>query len=156
VYILKCEAFDDELSARYSNTCCKDGCHGTNTLIPVTPYALDATAENRRLDWELGIQGLVCCGRYEFVRSLSREWWVEKGLSVNLWSRLEADRLMHKGSWHKSYDSGSGRTDVGVARSVGVSVEAIKKVKTSAGKCPACGSKWNKEVCDNCGHGGGM
>lgn len=156
MFILKCEAFDDEASVRYSNKCCV-GCHENNALIPVTPYAIDATLQNHRLDWEIGIQAMVCCGRFEFVRSLSREWWVKKGESIGLWTREQVERLMHRGSWHPTYDdSRVGRSELAIARAVGVSAGAIKKVKTGAGKCPACGTKWSGEVCDNCGYGAGI
>lgn len=154
MYILKCEAFDGEMGVRYANHCCKGDCHERGEFINVTPYAIDATPENRRLDWEIGIQGMVCCGRYEYVRSLSREWWVKKGQEVGLWSEERASALMHKGSWHKTYER---RTSSIVLAGSGASVSgASRKIATGAGKCPGCGAKWSGDVCDNCGHGAGI
>lgn len=154
MHILKCEAFNDALAGRYLNQCCSGDCHTTGNLIPVTPYALDATPENKRLDWDLGIQAMVCCGRFEFVRSLSREWWVNKGIEVGLWSEGKARALMHRGSWHKSYEQRT--STVVLAGSGAPSKGASRKVASGPGKCPACGSKWSGEVCDNCGHGAGI
>lgn len=152
MYILKCEAFNEEQSVRHANRCCVGDCHEANSLIPVTPFRIDATLENRRLDWEIGIQARVCCGRYEFVRSLSREWWVRKGQAVGLWDETKARTLMHGGSWHRTYERGSGRDGTGDSRNVGVSVKASAR-RVQSGKCPACGQKWMGEVCENCGHG---
>jgi hypothetical protein len=150
MYILKCEAFDSESSVRHNNRCCVGDCHVENRLIPVTPYAIDATLENRRLDWEMGIQAQVCCGRYEFVRSLSREWWANKGQSCGLWSREQVDKLMHKGSWHSTLERSPGRSGSGYSGTVGVSAAKSRK---GSNKCPGCSSTWNGEVCDNCGYG---
>lgn len=153
MYILKCEAFDGEIAGTKRNSCCQGDCHPDN-LINVTPYAIDATPENKRLDWELGIQGLVCCGRYEFVRSLSREWWIEKGREIGLWDLATAERLMRKGSWHKSYEQRS--SSVNVAGSRTSSARGAGKIATGAGRCPGCGLKWSGDVCDNCGYGAGI
>lgn len=154
MYILKCEAFDGEPGLLRPNRCCVGGCHEVLEFIRVTPYAIDATPENKRLDWELGIQAFVCCGRYEFVRALSREWWVKKGVEVGLWDEAKAKSLMHKGSWHKTYEQRS--SAVNVAGSGASGKGAARKVASGPGKCPACGSKWSGDVCDNCGHGAGI
>jgi len=139
VYILKCNSFDNEVSARYSNKCCNGKCHQDNELINVTPYAADATLPNRNLDWSLGIQGLVCCGRYEFVRSLSREWWIRKLAAIENWSLEEVRIKLSQGSWHKTFDK---------PRSV---VVVKPKVKVTSVNCPQCGARWNEQVCEDCG-----
>jgi hypothetical protein len=144
MYILNCQAFDAERSARYKNECCQGDCHETKAFINVTPYADDATLENRKIDWTLGIQGYVCCGRYEFVRSLSREWWVRALAKIDNWSEDKVRQYLTQGSWHKVYDVKTRRTEV------------VVKSKRSAreASCPQCGSKWNEVACDDCGYSG--
>ena len=148
VFILNCDAFDSEISLLKSNKCCADGCHATREFIAVTPYAIDATPENKRLDWELGIQAFVCCGRFNFVRSLSREWWVKKGVEAGLWKQEDVNRLMHKGSWHPTFDRPS---NVSPAGSRAVSKTPAKR---SVSKCPDCGSSWDQVICNSCGRQG--
>jgi hypothetical protein len=144
MYILDCIAFDEEKSARHRNECCKGDCHERGTLINVTPYASDATLENRSIDWSLGIQGYVCCGRYEFVRSLSREWWIRKLAQVDGWDEERLRSALHPASWHRVFATN---------RSQGPSKIQVKvKVKTNL--CPNCGSDWNEIICEECGHAG--
>jgi len=142
MYILKCDAFDGELSSRYSNKCCEGDCHSLGgSLINVTPWAADATLENRKIDWTLGIQGYVCCGRYEFVRSLSREWWIRKLGQVDNWSVEQVRAKLTQGSWHRTFDEPKSKPRL------------ISMPKSSI-KCPQCGSKWNEVACDGCGYTG--
>lgn len=141
MYILKCDAFDTEHSARFSNKCCQGDCHLKNTLINVTPYADDATLINKAIDWTLGIQGLVCCGRYEFVRSLSREWWIRKLAIIDNWSEDKIKQYLTQGSWHKTFDE---------PKKTNRRTEVV--VKKTINKCPQCGSKWNEVACDDCGY----
>jgi hypothetical protein len=105
MYILKCSAFDGEASVRYKNECCVD-CHERGFHIPVVPFVAGATLESRTtsIDWELGIQGEICCGRFEFVRSLSREWWVRKMAEVNGWDEAKVRSLLFTGSWHATME----------------------------------------------------
>lgn len=131
MHILTCKDFDDESTARFSNKCCDGDCHPNGALINVTPYAEDADLMNRRLDWSLGIQARVCCGRYEFVRSFSREWWI--------------NRLRKFGV---EVPTNRPKIQVTSNRSQGPS-----KVKTKI-KCPDCGSEWNEVICDGCGYSG--
>jgi hypothetical protein len=145
MYILKCEAFDDERSARYSNVCCKGDCHETKTFINVTPYTADSTLENRKVDWSLGIQGYVCCGRYEFVRSLSREWWVRRLAVIDNWSEEKVRTYLTQGSWHRVYDRGT---------TTGGRPAQSKARQTKVQHCPQCGSNWNEVACDDCGYSG--
>lgn len=156
MYILKCEAFDNEVSSRHANKCCVGDCHDSGGLIPVVPHALDATLENRRLDWEMGIQAMVCCGRYEFVRSLSREWWAKRGQEVGLWTEDTARKLMHQGSYHRTFErrsvSGSGYGSEG-SRNVSPRGNMGSSKVSGKGKCPGCGGKWSGDVCENCGYG---
>jgi hypothetical protein len=144
MYILNCEAFDTERSARHANACCKGDCHETKSFINVTPYAADATLENRKLDWSLGIQGYVCCGRYEFVRSLSREWWVRKLGEVNGWSEEVVKSYLTQGSWHRVYDKTVSRD----------TKQTPVKTQVKAPSCPQCGARWNEVACDDCGFTG--
>jgi len=143
MYILKCEAFDNERSARHSNKCCQGDCHKTGALINVVPYADDVTLMNRKIDWSLGIQGYVCCSRYEFVRSLSREWWIRQLAKIDNWSEDKIRQYLTQGSWHKIFDEPkktNRRTEV--------------KVKSRKSICPQCGSTWNEVACDDCGYSG--
>lgn len=145
MFILNCDAFDAEISLLKSNKCCADGCHSTREFIAVTPYAIDATLENRRLDWDLGIQAFVCCGRFNFVRSLSREWWVKKGVEIGLWPESKVRELMHKGSWHPSLDGPR------LVVSNGSTNPKSKSKAVRVAKCPTCGSSWDQVVCNSCG-----
>jgi len=146
MYILRCQAFDDERSARHSNKCCQGDCHdSTASLINVTPYADDATLENRKIDWTLGIQGLVCCGRYEFVRSLSREWWIRKLAIIDNWSEDKVRALLTQGSWHKTFDE---------PKKTNRRTEVVVQKRSKANNCPQCGSTWNEVACDDCGYTG--
>jgi len=144
MYILKCEAFNDEPTTRFSNKCCSGDCHSKQLFINVTPYADDATLENRRIDWSLGIQGYVCCGRYEFVRSLSREWWIRRLAIIDNWSESKVSEFLTQGSWHKTFDEPKTKSS-----SANRSKVQIKKTINS---CPQCGSRWNEVACDECGY----
>ena len=143
MYILGCTAFDEEKSARHENKCCVGDCHETKQLINVTPYASDATLENRTIDWTLGIQGLVCCGRYEFVRSLSREWWVRKLAVIDNWNEDKVRAALKYGSWHRVYN------DTKYAQKSTIQSKTKRNIN-----CPNCGSKWNEVACDDCGFSG--
>jgi hypothetical protein len=143
MYILNCAAFDNEPTARFSNKCCQGDCHDTKAFINVTPYAADATLENRKIDWTLGIQGYVCCGRYEFVRSLSREWWIRKLAIIDNWSKDKIKQYLTQGSWHKTFDE---------PKSTNRSKVQIKNKLARVASCPQCGSKWNEVACDDCGY----
>jgi len=134
MYILKCNAFD-------GGKCCS-GCHETNELINVTPHAPDSTLERKSLDWSMGIQGLVCCGKYEFVRSLSREHWIARIAAIENWSEQQIREYMTQGSWHKLFDRPKQVTKVEVK---------IKPKIYKTTKCPNCNSVWNEQVCEDCG-----
>lgn len=70
---LSCIDFDDPLlSYRYPNRC-SPGC--TEMKLFVTPKLHGST-----------IHANVCSGRYEYVKSLSREWWARKAAVVLGWS----------------------------------------------------------------------
>lgn len=136
VYIIRCDAFD-VISGRHDSSCCSD-CHERNTLIIVTPYRADVRPDYKPLDFELGIQAIICCGRYDYVRSLSREWWVRAKGAVDGWSEEKVKELLAVGSWHPLNE---------VRKQAPMQRTAPKKRG-----CPKCGNDWDLAVCRNCGH----
>jgi hypothetical protein len=69
---LSCPDFDGESTIRYTNRC-SEGC-GDGLKLFVTPSLRGST-----------IHAQVCSGRYDFVRTLSREWWARKAAEVLGW-----------------------------------------------------------------------
>jgi hypothetical protein len=70
---LSCPDFDEyALSPRYPNHC-SPGCSDGIKLF-ITPKLHGSS-----------IHANVCSGRYEFVKSLSREWWARKAAGVLGW-----------------------------------------------------------------------
>jgi hypothetical protein len=125
VIILNCQAFDAEgISARTNNACCEDCCAhdpaGRDDLINVVPWHVEVTWDNRRVDWELGIQARVCCGRYAFVRSMSREWWVRKKAEAEGWDEEKIQSLLRPGSWSPMMEKAN------KARAANISVASAK------------------------------
>ena len=71
---LECDWFR-ERGCISSFECCKD-CHadGGHKRIFVSPFKEDGI----NTDWQLCIQGIVCCEMYDAVRALPREFWVHQ------------------------------------------------------------------------------
>lgn len=69
---LSCPDFDCESTIRYTNRC-SEGC-GDGLKLFVTPSLRGST-----------IHAQVCSGRYDFVRTLSKEWWARKAAEVLGW-----------------------------------------------------------------------
>jgi len=73
---LECADFDCEIGVRYSNKC-SEGCAEGMRMF-VTPSLRGST-----------IHANVCAGRWEFVKKLSREWWVRKAAPILGWDEQQ-------------------------------------------------------------------
>jgi hypothetical protein len=77
IVFIECPTFFKEFpELAYQSSCCKN-CHAEQrNLIYVRPFRDGVYRENT--DWYLCVEAIVCCGIYDFVRKLPREWWVGK------------------------------------------------------------------------------
>jgi hypothetical protein len=73
---LTCEDFDSEIGVRYSNKCSEGCAEGMKMFF--TPSLRGST-----------IHANVCAGRIEFVKMLSREWWVRKAAPILGWDEQQ-------------------------------------------------------------------
>lgn len=143
-YTLDCKAFDSEKSVRFTNRCCEGhSCHDAGHRIVVRPPRGNPETHGYTRDSELGIDAAVCCGRYSFVMSLSREWWVRKMLELDGVTDVNKvnERLYEALSWHPAYEerrNNRGTTKVGK-----------KEVKAT---CLFCGKATSnvEGICDKC------
>lgn len=58
---------------------CCDKCHENDrNKIYVRPFREGALGEVGNTDWNLCIEGIICCALYDKVRAIPRDWWVQK------------------------------------------------------------------------------
>lgn len=69
---LECDWFRKHLNS--APLVCCENCHEKlgNKRIFVSPFKEDGI----NTDWQLCVQGIVCCRMYDFVRGLDRNFWV--------------------------------------------------------------------------------
>jgi hypothetical protein len=79
---IQCGAFGTELPV---DTQCCPKCHTDDrNMIYVRPFQEGCMGSVGNTDWDLCIEGIVCCGIYDFVRALPREWWVGKSRELGV------------------------------------------------------------------------
>ena len=150
-------------------------CHNSpNNLITVYPESCYSVKhrEGKMPDIGFGLHAEVCCGRYEAVKQLPRSFWVKLLCQRDGWSDAHIAQILAtppelyyrvRGEISDYYyglrNPSSVRQMVLSQPSVGRSSSRKSNLRgtgISVSKCPSCGSKWNTDVCDNCGHGGGI
>ena len=153
-------------------TCCHGWCHAESDfivlrqrMITVYPESIFSVPwKNKMPDFSLGLSAEVCCGRYEAVKQVPREWWVRRYGEKHGYREEHIERLIHaspenyfrlSGEIASLYHvekhgrttvaSGGGRTQFSQSRG--------SRVSASTSSCSSCGGeiKRNADVCDNCG-----
>lgn len=94
VVFLECADFHKEFptlsdwpieTSATSGACCKD-CH-TKPENRIYIQPLEEGEGERNADWFLCVEAKVCCGLYNFVRALPRDWWVKKSAELGVTRR---------------------------------------------------------------------
>lgn len=149
--------------------CCPD-CHARELRIRVYPHTCYSEGQKSpKPDIGMGIHAEVCCGRYHAVRELPRSFWLQRYGVKHGWKQADIDELIRAtpqeffktqgriaSRYYVASPSSAGSVHTGrSSKSYSRNVGGVSR-KTTASKCPACGQRWNGEVCDNCGHGGGI
>lgn len=171
---LWCEDFDG------IGSCCQGICHqGLDHLITVYPESCYSVKhrEGKMPDIGFGLHAEVCCGKYEAVKQLPRSFWVRLLCQRDKWSDAHVAQLLAtppeqyyrvSGEIRDYYyrlrnpSSGSSRQSISDSspysgsRTVSRGKTVSRGTGISVSKCPSCGQKWSGDVCDNCGHGGGI
>lgn len=151
-----------------ADDCCPN-CHLNGDTIRIYPESVHSVGYKDKMpDLGLGISAEVCCRLYDQVKRLPREWWVELYGRKHGYRKEHTDALVAAASDPKSFlrlcgDIGSlywrevhpGQQRIDSPRSVG-SVPRPGKGRATVSKCPSCGQRPFVEVCENCGHGGGI
>lgn len=58
----------------------------------VRPFREGVYGQVGNTDWELCVEAIICCGIYDLVRALPREWWVKKARELGVYSSRGDDR----------------------------------------------------------------
>src|SRR5215510_12212042 len=72
---------------------CCETCHKENFVIAVYPWSAYSVTRNRMPDLGLGLRAEICCGIFNQVRLLPREWWIRQYAKKKGWTELDAARL---------------------------------------------------------------
>jgi hypothetical protein len=156
--------------------CCNGFCHQSlNHLICVYPESCYSVKSRtgKMPDIGFGLHGEVCCGKYEAVKQLPRSFWVELLCRRDGWSEAHIAELVSTPAEHYYRVRGqisdhyyALRNPSSCSRQVSVVGSPIRNATrrqarstgtgVSVSKCSSCGMRWNGDVCDNCGHGGGI
>jgi len=156
--VFKCSDFPKE-------NCCTC-CHTNNFIIAIYPWSCYSVTKNRMPDLGAGVRAEVCCGQFNGVRLLPREWWIYRYAEKEGWNQEEAERLCHAAPndyykvWGQISDSHYAKTP---ATRTGASARPRTSNKAPSGlrsrlnadsKCPSCGSTWDRAICNQCGYEG--
>jgi hypothetical protein len=141
-------------------TCCS-GCHEEGWTIRVYPESIYSVPykTGKLPDLGLGISGDVCCGRFEAVKRLPREWWIRRYGAKKGWNESDISIIVAATPQNFLKLCGEISSKYWRAAHPEVSVArpqiARKRVTAARGNdCPGCGNKWDGNVCNNCGHAG--
>jgi hypothetical protein len=151
--VMKCSDF-------HVGVCCT-GCHEEGWTIRVYPESIYSVQykTGKMPDLGLGISGDICCGKFEAVKRLPREWWIRRygqkqGFNdadiAAIVAATPQNFLKLCGEIASKYWRAS-HPDIQVARPQA----ARKSVRAARDTgCPGCGSKWDSIICNNCGYDG--
>lgn len=149
--------------------CCEGICHQSlDNLITVYPESCYSVKhrDGKMPDIGFGLHAEVCCGKYEAVKQLPRSFWIRLLCERDKWSDAHIAQLLAtppeqyyrvsgeiRDYYYRLRNPSSVRQAGVPSQSVG---RATRGTRISVSKCPSCGQKWSGDVCDNCGHGGGI
>lgn len=144
----------------FSGSCCSD-CHKNNFVIALYPWSVYSVGNHRMPDLGMGLRAEICCGLFNSVRSLSRDWWIHKYAEKKGWSREEGERLCQAGPkdyykvWGQIADSHYRPSPKVVSVSARKqSSSGLRGRLNAAARCPSCGSDWDSAICNQCGYEG--
>ncbi len=142
-----------------SEKCCKC-CHSENFVIALYPWSVYSVGKHRMPDLGMGLRAEICCGLFDSVRSLPRDWWIHKYAEKKGWSPQEAELLCQAGPknyykvWGQIADSHYAKSAPARPRTVSSRNSGLRSRLRSATACPACGSTWDSAICNQCGYEG--
>jgi len=103
VAFLECSIIIRESWEKHERIECCPQCHKHKQLIYVRPYREGVLGEAGNTDWDLCVEGIVCCNLYHFTRSLPRSWWVEKARELGVY-REDMRGYIYPASPHRNTD----------------------------------------------------
>lgn len=156
-------------------SCCHGWCHAEadfdvmrKRMITVYPESIFSVPyKNKMPDFSLGLSAEVCCGRYEAVKQVPRDWWIRRYGEKHGYREEHIQKLI--GASPENYFRFQGEIASlyyveknGSSTAAGVSNSSRRvqhnqsrgvRVSPKAGSCSGCGSELrrNADVCDNCG-----
>lgn len=91
IAFLECPTFLEEFW-ELGGKCCPRCHEDRKNKMHVRPFREGVYGQVGNTDWELCVEAIICCGIYDLVRALPREWWVKKARELGVYSSRGDDR----------------------------------------------------------------
>lgn len=143
----------------FPGECCED-CHEKNHHITVFPGSCyTKTKFGWMPDLSMGLNAEICCKRYDYVRSLPREWWVRELGKHENYTEEQVEKLLKADGndwfqvWGQIASEKWNKTHPPLPSRVSRITQGPARPRARL-ECPQCGDAWGGVACGNCGYTG--